>query len=73
MSTSTFAAVDITDAIVRSGNIDVKILLRINFANAYDLGVRSVQVMKGRFQRAQKLKKINQENEANWNEIYRNI
>ncbi|WP_048345362.1 hypothetical protein [Limosilactobacillus mucosae] len=73
VSTSTFAAVDITDAIVRNGNIDVKILLRINFANAYDLGVRSVQVMKGRFQRAQKLKKINQENEANWNEIYKNI
>lgn len=73
VSTSTFAAVDITDAIIRNGNVDVKILLRINFANAYDLGVRSVQVMKGRFQRAQKLKKINQENEANWNEIYRNI
>lgn len=72
VSTASFATVDVADAVTRNGN-NVKALLRINFANAYDLGTRSVQVFKSRLQRAKKIDQLKHETELQWDEIYKEI
>ncbi|GAB9259816.1 hypothetical protein [Ligilactobacillus animalis] len=68
-TTAVFEAGDVVDALVRSGGLNVTVLLKLNYVNVADMGFRAVQVLRNKVKHIHDLEQKDAELQREWNRI----